>query len=561
MAETLNDAEQLEIAKRLGALPVVQKLLQKLDVREIVDRHCPIRECADYTHGQIAEILVANRLTAPHPLYRFDLWAEEFAVAELFGVKVDKLNDDRLARTLDALSNCLDKIQIEVAERAVTVFDLSLEQVHLDITSLMFEGAYADGDPEYPLVKRGYNAEKDFKRKQVKTGQAVLKDGNVPIFHKVFDGNRTDSNTLMQVFEGLEFLRANAKAKELAYVGDSKLLSAGNLLFLLSQEVLFVGPGERGKDFAGEILGLDHDKWTELQYASESELLRRKKAPEEEWNRYWCQENPASIVDPESGKEFCYRRLIIRSSEEVRATQSNRERNLKKAEEELAKLANGIPRYYRTTLDIEKKVSSILVARRVTGLFRTEVGTREVLAKQKKKALAGAAQGTNLVPTLAWSRDLEAIAQAEKSSGCYPLLTNLPVERSALEVLTVQKDQYRVEHRFANWKGPLAVCPIFLHNNNRIAALVLATALALMIFSLIEREVRRELGDDNGYAVGFIGERRKSRPTGTTIFYVLRVVTALVTQGSQRISRVYNTPPLVQRIHEIFEVKIADIVS
>jgi transposase len=561
VAETLKDSERVEIAKKLGALPVVKKLLQKLCVREIVDKHCPIRECADYTHGQIAEIFIANRLTAPHPLFRFDLWAEEFAVAELFGVSADKLNDDRLARTLDALSRCIDEIQIEIVERAVTVFGLSLRQAHLDITSLMFEGAYADGDPDFPLVKRGYNADKDFKRRQIKTGQVVLKDGNVPIFHKVFDGNRTDSNTLMQVFEGLEFLRAKAKVKEMVHVGDTKLLSAGNMLFLLSQDVLFVGPGERGKEFTEEILGLDPDKWTELQYASESELLKRKNAPEEEWNRYWYQEASASIEDPKSGKKFPYRRLIIRSSDEMRATQKNRERNLTKTEEDLTKLANGIPRYYKTKLDVEKKISSILETRRVKGLIKIEVGTREVLAEQKKRARTGAVEGPNLVPTVTWSRDLNAIAQAEKSSGCYPLLTNLPAERSALEVLTIQKDQYRVEHRFANWKGPLAVCPIFLHNNDRIAALVLVTALALMVFSLIEREVRRELGDDNGYAVGFTGERRKSRPTGTTIFYVLRVVTALVFQGAPRIHRVFNTPPLVQQIHKIFEVKIADIVS
>lgn len=187
---TRPDRERLEISKRLGSLPVVQKMLRDLGVREIVDRHCPIREeVADYSHGQMAEILIANRLTAPHPLYRFDLWAEEFAVTELFGIDPAKLNDDRLGRTLDAIAGAIDAVQMEVARRAVDVFGLSLEQAHLDITSFMFAGLYENNDPEHPEVKRGYNAQKDYKHKQLRTGQVVLRDGNVPIFHKAFDGN------------------------------------------------------------------------------------------------------------------------------------------------------------------------------------------------------------------------------------------------------------------------------------------------------------------------------------------------------------------------------------
>lgn len=544
MAKSTGDLERLEISKRLGALPVIKNVLEKLRIREIVDHECPIREgVADYTHGQMVEILIANRLTAPHPLYRFELWAEEFAAAELFKIDPAKLNDDRLGRTLDAIAGCIDEIQMKIAIHAVHSYGLSLDQAHLDITSFMFEGVYDNDDPEYPEVRRGYNANGDFKRKQVRTGQAVLKDGNVPIYHKVFDGNRTDSNTLMQVLEGLDFLRSHAKPKEMVHVGDSKLLAAGNMLFLLKRDVLFVAPGERGKGLADQLLGLKEDEWIELPYASESEILKRKKAPIEEWNRYWCQESTATIRDPDSGKVFQFRRLTIRSSDEIRASRKNRERQLQKAEEELRKVANGIGRYYKTEQQVDKKVSSILEARRVMGLFKVSMGTR------------------NDRPYLEWSQDSDAIAQAEKISGCYQLLTNLPAEREANEILKIQKDQYRVEQRFENWKGPLEVCPIFLHSNRRIAALLLVTAQALMVFSLIEREVRRELGDQDGYAVGFIGERRKSRPTGTTIFYVLRVVAALVTSGEPKIDRVLNLPPLVRQIHDIFEVKPDQIIG
>jgi len=303
------------VIKQLGALPLVLGVIRDLGIREVVDHFCPIREeVSDYSHGQMIEILLANRLTAPHPLYAFEEWAEVFAVGELFRVEPGKLNDDRLGRTLDALSERIDEVQVAVAKRAVEHFGLDLGQAHIDATSFFFEGAYQHNNPDHPQPARGYNAQRDFKRKQLRTGQAVLRDGNVPIFHKAFDGNRTDTTTLRQVYEGLQFLRSAAKPKEMIHVGDSKLLAAGNLLFLLQEGVLFVAPGERRKDFFEELARLDPDAWQELDYVSESEAKKRKKAPPEEWNRYWCQEVEASVRDPKSGEEFKFRKFIIRSS-------------------------------------------------------------------------------------------------------------------------------------------------------------------------------------------------------------------------------------------------------
>jgi transposase len=556
--EVSNDREREEVCKRLGALPIIKKLMEDLHIREIVDRHCPIRECvADYTHGQMVEIFIANRLSSPKPLYRFDLWADEFAAAEIFGLSSGKLNDDRLGRTLDAVADAIDEIQMDVAVRAVDFFELSLEQAHLDITSFMFEGAYESNEVGYPAPMRGFNSEGDYSRKQVRTGQSVLKDGNVTILHKTFSGNQTDSKTLMQVFEGLEFLRAKAKPKEMVHVGDSKLLSSGNLLFLLKRGVFFVAPGERNKEIKDQILKIEAEAWIESAYISESEQQKRKKAPPENWNRFFYQEFPATILDSKTGTEFGYRKLIIRSSEEVRAARKHRERQIQKAEQELHKVANGIPRYYKTLDRVKEKVAIILEKCRVAAFFKVETGTLKAETGTLKER-----------PYLVWSLDSEAIEKAEAVSGCYPILTSLPEERTPDEVLAIQKDEYRVESRFANWKGPLQVCPIFLHNNRRIAGLLMTTALALTIFSLIERQVRKALGDKDGRTVGFLPERRKSRPTGKSILDVLRVLAVVIvyegdsaTRGVSRRHRVVNVTPLIRRLHEVFGVTINSVFS
>jgi transposase len=97
-------------------------------------------------------------------------------------------------------------------------------------------------------------------------------------------------------------------------------------------------------------------------------------------------------------------------------------------------------------------------------------------------------------PTLVWSFDQAAIDAEAAGDGWYALLTNLdPAEADAAEVLRRYKAQEAVERRYQALKGPLAVAPIFLKNNRRIAALITVICLALLIFCLVEREVRRAI--------------------------------------------------------------------
>jgi transposase len=54
----------------------------------------------------------------------------------------------------------------------------------------------------------------------------------------------------------------------------------------------------------------------------------------------------------------------------------------------------------------------------------------------------------------------------------FMLLTNLdPAEADVAEILRRYKAQEAVERHYLALKGPLAVAPIFLENNRRIAAL------------------------------------------------------------------------------------------
>ncbi|WP_425579105.1 DUF4277 domain-containing protein [Streptomyces lannensis] len=104
------------------------------------------------THGQVIEALVANRLTSPAPLVRVEDWAKCWAVEEVFGIESGLLNDDRLARALDAIAPHLEHIAGTVGARAIGEFGIDVARMHWDMTSMSVHGAFpVEGqDEDFP---------------------------------------------------------------------------------------------------------------------------------------------------------------------------------------------------------------------------------------------------------------------------------------------------------------------------------------------------------------------------------------------------------------------------
>jgi Domain of unknown function (DUF4277) len=109
-----NRAVRRTLVRMLGSLPLIAHYAHRLSIGAIVDRHCPSRANAHLTHTQVALAIIANRLTQPKAMYQLFSWAKLWAVREVFDIAPDHLNDDRLARCLDALAPCIDPIQGEV---------------------------------------------------------------------------------------------------------------------------------------------------------------------------------------------------------------------------------------------------------------------------------------------------------------------------------------------------------------------------------------------------------------------------------------------------------------
>ena len=115
---------------------------------------------------------------------------------------------------------------------------------------------------------------------------------------------------------------------------------------------------------------------------------------------------------------------------------------------------------------------------------------------------------------MTWQRNQEAIDTAASFDGIYALATNLPGRITAGQVLRLYKDQQIVERRHRDLKQTLKVRPIFLHNDDRIYALISIVGISLLIFGLIEARTRAALGDTQ--QLPGAPEGRAARPPAET---------------------------------------------
>ena len=79
-------------------------------------------------------------------------------------------------------------------------------------------------------------------------------------------------------------------------------------------------------------------------------------------------------------------------------------------------------------------------------------------------------------------------------------------------MLRIYKDQWIDEQRHRDLKQTLRVRPVFLHNDARIESLIAVIGIALLVFGLIEAELRRALGEGNTLD-GILPEGRAAKPT------------------------------------------------
>ena len=470
--------------RSVGPLLVVEHFLRELGVRDTIDAALPRSARSVLSVGEVVCALIASRLCSPSPLYDVAGWASGAAVHELLGIAPALLNDDRLGRALETFAVYSEHLRSQLAARAIERFGVSAGRLHVDLTTVGVTGAYEDS----ALIAKGWASDRRVAR-QVRTLQACTADGTV-LYSRPDPGNAAE---LTLVGASLERL-LELSGPGLLIVCDSAMGQPKTLREIDDAGVRFIVPLRASAGFRERFLeDVGHAGLRAVAYVPQ----REAKLPAAQRPRFRGALRDWEITSP-GQPPLKLRVAYIHSSEEATQVAEARQRALAKAEDALARMHNGLGgRYYKTRRQVERRIAVILAAN-VSGLIDVKVATR------KSKL------------TLSWQRNQDAIDTAASFDGIYALATNLPGRISAGQLLRLYKDQQIVERRHRDLKQTLKVRPIFLHNDDRVFALISIVGISLLIFGLIEAQTRAALGPDQQLP-GLLPEGRAARPTARNI--------------------------------------------
>jgi Domain of unknown function (DUF4277)/Transposase DDE domain len=508
------------VRRDVGPLLLAWHFISELDLIGTVDRALPQRGRQQLSAGEAVAALVCSRLCSPSPLYDIAGWASGAALQELFGIPAALLNDDRLGRALEILAVYAEALRGTLAARAIERFGIDAGRLHVDLTALRVCGAYEDS----ALVANGW-AQGQGVGRQIRALQAATADG-VSLYVRPEPGNAAEVSLIAQSLERLRELSGPGGVLIL----DSACGHPRTLCEIARAGLSFIVPLRAATGFRERFLAdVGRAGLGALRYVSQ----REQKLPPALRTTYRGALRDWEVSDPETGDARRFRVAYIHSSEEHRETAAARERALQKAEEQLQRVKNGLGgRYYKTRKQVDVRIARI-IAPHIEGLITTTTATR------------------NGKPTLTFKRDHEAIAAAAETDGIYALATNLPDKRlTASKLLRAYKGQQIVERRHRDYKQTLKVRPIFLHNDDRIYALTSIIGIALLIFGLIETELRKQLHEDE-LLPGLLPENRAAKPTGRNVLGAFQGLGLTYTQAGIQLDRLTHTQ---RRVLELLHI-------
>jgi hypothetical protein len=520
------DPPLVGVRREVGALLLACHFLRELDVVGIIDRALPQRGRQQLSVGEVVAALVASRLCSPSPLYDVAGWASGAAVRELLGIAPQLLGDDRLGRALESFAVYAEHVRGLLAARAIERFGADAGRLHVDLTTVRVEGAYEHS----ALVQKGWGSDRHVAR-QVRALQACTGDG-VSLYLRPDPGNASE---LVLVGQSLERLLGFARPGMLM-VCDSALGQPKSLCDIDRAGLTFIVPLKASTGFQQRYLEeVGPERLRPIRHVAE----REKRLPPKLRTKYRGTICDWEMEDPDTGELKRFRVAYIHSSEEAREVATARERALSKAEELLGRIKRGLGgRYYKTKTQVERRVGQI-IGSNIQGLITVKVGP----ARHGK-------------PTLTFERNQQAIQQAARTEGIYALATNIPSARlTAGQMLRLYKDQEVVERRHRDFKQTLKVRPVFLHNDDRIYALISTIGIALLIFGLIETQVRKALQADPSHEqklLPLLPESRLAKPTGANILAAFQGLDLTYTHQAIVLDRL---TPTQQRILELLDIQ------
>jgi transposase len=512
-------------------LPLVLGVVRKLNVAALIDTFCPPHPAHVLSYGRGVEALLLAILDGHHALYKVGARLEERGMLPLLqpGLQSASVHDTRLGQILDALFAVnLNQIFGAIALNTLEVYAISTPWLHQDTTTITLYGAYEEesyrGDgPVPPRPAYGHSKDGHDDLKQVLLSLGMSSDG-LPLRLGVRDGNTSDSTETSVAIE--ECLALGLDGVH-GIVADSKAYCKRTLGLCLEQRVGLITLVPRTCAVRQEL-----EAWGQ-QHGPLPLLLEKPGRTRQESPRCW---HGASVVRPVDVEYADGRRaveairfLVVHSSQLAQqAAAAYTAAQAKEAERITEHIRCMEARRFACAADAEAAIADDeghgqgrrgrkpRLWRYHTLHYRVEAVS--VPAKRPRRGRPPKGEAPQVEVRYRLVVHTEPLGPSEDAHGWTVLATTVrPEVCTDAEILQAYQEQHiTVEPGFRWIKNPAAISPVWLEKPERIAALAMLTVVGLLVYAVIQRQVRLYLRDHDRHIPGNKGPT--ATPTAAVVF-------------------------------------------
>jgi transposase len=447
-----------------GAVAALWGQATALELAALIDAEVPrdrrgrLPTRAGLTPGQTLVLAALARACRPLSKRAFAAWAQTTSLGRLTGVDVAKLTSQHFWDQMDTVPGArLAAIEAAVVRRVVEQERIAPDTLFYDTTNFF---TFIDStNPRPTVAQRGHNKQKRHDLRQFGLALVVSREGQLPLFHLVYDGDRPDVRVFPEVLTSVrtrleQVFGATSPPVTLIY-------DKGNISRATQAAVT-----EAGLHYVSSLVPSQHPALLAeaLPRLAPVRLPTGEEAPAYRTRQtLWGQE----------------RTLVVLRSERLRAGQvRGLHQQLGKRARALAALTAGLeaPRGGRgTRAGLERQVAEILRGQHMRRLLQVEI-----LRERGRWRLATAVNAT------------EYQRLTQEQFGLRVLMTDRH-ELSPADLIVAYRGQSRAERSFREMKDPAtcSVRPQYHWTDQKIQVHAFCCVVGYLLLKLLERRARQ----------------------------------------------------------------------
>lgn len=499
---------------------IVAGIIDDIGLVDVINEEFGIHPQEAVSTGVAVKAMILNGLGfVSAPLYLFERFFHGKPCEHLLGpgVTPEHLSDDKLGKVLDKLYEAdLTKLFVNIALTAASRYSVNLTSLHLDASSFSVHGKYEsepkdaeEEDEGIITITHGYSRDKRPDLKQFLVDLMASNDEGVPVFFDAASGNDSDKDR----FAGLIKRYRELVDVDALFVADSALYSEPNLQALSDLRWVTRVPLTL-KDAKSVLDSVPGDAFVDSSLPG-----------------YRIAEHNSDYAG------VAQRWLIIESDAATKRTDQTFEKNLKRIERDLNKeLKAIIKRAFHCKEDAHAAAEAFSKSLKLHHLTDVTVVAKKKYLKRGRPTPETPFEVTYQL-TAQLSQVPEVVSTTRQRSGRFIIATNVLDESiSNDELLTEYKDQQVVERGFRFLKDPMFfTSSVFIKTPARVAALAMVMALSLLVYTLGQRLIRKNLAESQGSVPDQKG-KPTIRPTLRWIFQLFMAVHLLRAAGEVHIT-------------------------